>query len=192
MFSKVSAPIRTPFRGLTKPCCSGVPYYCVAITASISLLTFMSTSSGASVVFTWFQNLTTISTLFAWISICIAYIQFHKALKAQGIDRNTLVFKSPFQPYTAYFALIFFSIVIVFNGFYVFSPWNVNEFVTAYVGIPIYFALYIFWKIFKRSKFIRPAEADIHTGKAAMDAADLLWPERKPRNIIERIWFWIA
>lgn len=152
----------------------------------------MSCSSGASKVFTWFQNLTTISTLFSWVSICIAYIQFHKALKAQGIDRSTLVFRSPFQPYTAWFALIFFSIIILFNGFYVFSPWSVDDFITAYIGVPIYFGLYIFWKIFKRSRWVSPYHADIHTGKAAMDAADSLWPERKPKNIIEKIWYFIA
>lgn len=169
---------------------NGVPYWCVAITASISLLTYMSCSSGANVVFEWFQNLTTISTLFTWCSICIAYIKFHAALKAQGVDRNTLVFKSPFQPYTAYFALFFFAIIILFNGFYAFTPWSKDSFVTSYVGIPIYAVLYIFWKVFKKTHWINSAEADITTGKAALDAVE--WPERHPRNIIERIWFWIA
>lgn len=41
----------------------GVPLYAVMATASVSLLTFMSTSSGSSIVFQWFQNLTTISNL---------------------------------------------------------------------------------------------------------------------------------
>ncbi|KAI9834348.1 MAG: hypothetical protein M1826_004274 [Phylliscum demangeonii] len=173
---------------------TGVPYYCVGITASIALLTFMSVSSGANVVFAWFQNLTTISSLFTWVSICIAYLQFYKALKAQGIDRNTLVFKSRFQPYTAWFALIFFSIIILFNGFAVFFTgyWSVQDFLTAYVGIPIFFALYMFWKVVKRTRWIKPAEADIMTGKAALDAADADWPDQVPRNLLEKIWFWIA
>jgi amino acid transporter len=111
---------------------AGVPYYCVAITASISGLTYLSVRSGGpSLVFGWFQNLTTIASLFTWCSICIAYIQFHKALKAQGVDRNTLVFKSRFQPYTAWFAFWYFAMIIVFNGFDVFvgehhSHWNVT------------------------------------------------------------------
>ena len=126
------------------------------------------------------------------MSVSVAYIQFHKALKAQGIDRNTLVFKSPFQPYTAYFSLFFFAIITLFNGFYVFKPWSVNDFITAYVGIPIYLVLFVFWKILRRTSFVRPAEADIFTGKAALDAADAHWPERIPRNIWEKIWFWIA
>lgn len=41
----------------------GVPLYAVVATSSISLLTFMSTSSGSSVVFQWVQNLKTMSNL---------------------------------------------------------------------------------------------------------------------------------
>ena len=171
----------------------GVPYFCVAITASISLLTYLSVGKGgATTVFAWFQNLTTIASLFTWCSVCVAYIQFHKALKAQGVDRNTLVFKSPWQPYTAWVALCYFAMIIIFNGFWVFNEFNATDFLTAYIGIPIFFALYAFWKVFKRTRFIDPAEADITTGKAILDEADAHWPEQIPRNIIERIWFWIA
>ena len=79
--------------------------------------------------FQWFQNLATIAQLFTWCSVCIAYLRFHAALKAQGISRDTLVFKSPFQPYTAWVALIFFAIIIVFNGFAVFlrASWNTTS-----------------------------------------------------------------
>jgi amino acid transporter len=111
---------------------AGVPYYCVVITASISLLTYLSVKKGGpAVVFEWFQNLTTIAGLFTWCSICIAYIQFHKALEAQGVDRNTLIFKSKFQPYTAWLAFFYFAMIIIFNGFHVFvgsrhQNWNVT------------------------------------------------------------------
>jgi amino acid transporter len=174
---------------------AGVPYYAVAITASIAGLTYLSAGKGgATLAFAWFQNLVTIASLFTWTSICIAYIQFHKALKAQGVDRNTLVFKSKFQPYTAWFALIYFGMIILFNGFSVFihGNWDVTAFLAAYIGIPIYFLLYGFWKIFKRTKWVNPADADIYTGKAALDAEDGSWPEQLPRNFLERIWFWIA
>ena len=152
----------------------------------------MAVSSGATVVFGWFLNLSTIATLFTWVSACIAYLQFHKALKAQGIDRNTLVFRSPWQPYTCWFALLFFSMIIIFNGFDSFSPFSITDFATAYVGIPIYLLLYLGWKIVKRTSFVRPDEADIFTGKAALDAADGKWPEQIPRNFLEKFWFWLA
>lgn len=174
---------------------NGVPYYCVAITASISLITYMSVSTGANTVFLWFQNLTTIAQLFTWCSVCLTYTRFRKALIAQGVDRNTLVFKSVYQPYTAWIAFTFFALIIVFNGFKVFTetPWGSDEltsFFTAYIGVPIFVLLYLFWKIFKRSKLVNPAEADIWSGKAALDAE--VWPEQVPRNFLEKFWFWLC
>ena len=115
----------------------GVPYWAVMVTASISLLTYMSASAGSSTVFGWFQTLTTISSLFTWVSICVAFIKFRQALAAQNVDTNSLVMKSPFQPYCTYLALVFFSVIILFNGWQVFtktdgvSNWDTQDFVTA-------------------------------------------------------------
>ena len=128
------------------------------------------------------------------MSVSIAYLRFYAALQAQRIDRNRLVFKSVFQPYTAWFCLIFFALITIFNGFWVFpSPtkgFDVSDFFTAYVGIPIYFGLYLFWKIFKRTRIVDPAEADLKTGKDALDAVH--WPEREPKNWVQRVWYFIA
>jgi amino acid transporter len=59
-----------------------------------------------------------------------------------------------------------------------------------YVVIPIYLGLFLFWKLCKKTKFVKASEADLWTGKAALDAE--AWPEQIPRNFLERIWFWIA
>jgi len=169
----------------------GIPVYAVAITASISLLTYMVVSSGAKTVFGWFQNLVTIAQLFTWVSICIAYLRFRSALIAQNVDRNTLIFKSIGQPFTAWFALVYFSVIIVFNGFAAFiGGFDVQSFLIAYINVPIFFILYFGWKIWKRPSFVRPAEADIWSGKHAVDSQ--IWPEDIPRNFLEKIWYWIA
>ncbi|KAL6401072.1 AAT family amino acid transporter [Ilyonectria robusta] len=109
----------------------GVPYIAVLTTASMGLLTYLSVNKngGAAQAFQWFQNLVTISSLFTWASVCVAYLRFHTALKAKGIDRDTLVLKSPFQPYITWVALVFFCIVILFNGFRVFlnGHWNISS-----------------------------------------------------------------
>ncbi|KAH7629654.1 amino acid permease/ SLC12A domain-containing protein [Sordaria sp. MPI-SDFR-AT-0083] len=176
----------------------GVPYYAVAMTAIIGALTYLSVDSngGAAKAFGWFQNLTTIAGLFTWCSICIAYLRFYKALKAQGINRDTLVFKSRFQPYTAWFALIYFAIIIVFNGFAVFikGNWDVSDFIASYIGIPIFFLLYGGWKLIKRPKVVKPHEADLTTGKDALDAEDEYWQReyKPPHTIIEKFWDWLV
>ncbi|EXJ82961.1 AAT family amino acid transporter [Capronia epimyces CBS 606.96] len=170
----------------------GVPIYGIAFTAIWSGLAYMSVSEGAAKVFAWFINLGTIAVLLTWCSISVAYLRFRQALARQGVDRNTLPYKSPFQPYTAWFGLCYFAMVIVFNGWEVFThgAWSTQTFITAYIGIPIFLALFLLWKFYKRTSFVNPAEADIWSGKAALDAE--IWPEKIPRNFLEKIWLWIA
>ena len=60
----------------------------------------------------------------------------------------------------------------------------------SYIVIPIYFVFYLFWKVYKRTPFVKAAEADLWTGKAAIDAE--IWPETIPKNFIEKVWAWIA
>jgi yeast amino acid transporter len=125
-------------RFLLKCTKKGVPIYCVLVTGSVSLLTFMVVSNGGATVFLWFANLVTTAALFTWCSICIAYIGFDKAVRVQGVDKNELAFRGRFQPYLAWGSLGFFALLILFNGFFVFTKgnWDKEKFVVAYIGIP--------------------------------------------------------
>ena len=115
----------------------GVPIWCVLITASIGLLTYMTVSAGAANVFGWFQTLTTITSLITWISILIAYLRFRAARKAQGVADKDMVFTAMGGSITAYAALAFFMLILIFNGWAVFtytdgvSNWAAQDFVTA-------------------------------------------------------------
>jgi yeast amino acid transporter len=91
--------------------------------------------------------------------------------------------------------MIFRYRIIIFNGFAVFTKKNWGEdeltsFFTAYINIVIFFGLYLIWWIWKRDHFVNPAEADIWTGKAALDAEH--WPEKIPRNFLEKFWNWLV
>ena len=73
------------------------------------------------------------------------------------------------------------------------TPWGsqgLTDFFTAYIGIVVFVLLYAFWKIFKRTKMVNPANADIWTGKAALDAE--VWPEYVPKNFLEKFWAWLC
>jgi amino acid transporter len=170
----------------------GIPIYGVGFTALWSSLAYMTVSASAATAFQWFLNIGTVASLFTWCSILVAYLRFRQALVLQGVNRNDLHFRSPFQPYSAWFALCYCAMIIVFNGWQVFTKgnWSVQVFVTAYVGIPIYFGFYVLWKILKRTSLVDPAEADIWSGKAALDAE--IWIHQKPRNLVEKVWQWVA
>ncbi|KAJ5773764.1 Amino acid/polyamine transporter I [Penicillium paradoxum] len=172
----------------------GVPYACVAVTAALSLLVYLNVSSSSAEVFFWISNLSSVSTLIVWTSISATYIRFYQGLKYHGILRSTLPFKSPFQPFLAYFAIIFSSTVAFFNGFDAFFPghFSAKTFVPPYIDIPIFACLFLGYKIVKKTKFVQKEDMDFWSGKEEADQLESVWEEPKPRNFLERLWFWIA
>ena len=78
---------------------NGIPLWCILITASIGLITYMTVSAGANNVFGWFLTLTTITSIITWISILVAFLRFRAALKAQNVGLDSLPFKTRWQPW---------------------------------------------------------------------------------------------
>ncbi|KAH8174713.1 amino acid permease domain-containing protein [Sarocladium implicatum] len=172
----------------------GVPYGCVAATSALSALSFLSVSNDASEVFFWISNISAVSTLIVWASECVIYLRFYQGLKYHGIDRDTLPFKSPLQPFLAYFGLVFCVTIAIFNGFDCFFPGNFSAktFIPPYINIPIFATLFLGYKFVKGTKFVKVQEMDLWSGKAEIDRLEPHWVVPKPRNFLERIWFWIA
>jgi amino acid transporter len=57
----------------------------------------------------------------------------------------------------------------------------------------IYFALYIFWKVFKCTKWQSGADVDLHTGRAEIDRIGAgMAQERDAKSVLQKIWFWVA
>ncbi|KAF9053050.1 general amino acid permease AGP2 [Panaeolus papilionaceus] len=134
---------------------NGVPIYCVGVTLAISLLAFLQVSTNAAVVLQWFVNLVTASQLLNYAIISFTYIRFHKALKAQGISRDSLPHKSFWQPFSAYYALAgTFSMAFV-GGYTVFLPgrWDVPSFIFSYAMICLLPVFFIYWKIKAKTKW---------------------------------------
>ncbi|KIW71391.1 hypothetical protein PV04_03565 [Phialophora macrospora] len=178
-------------RFLLKCTAKGVPIYCVLITGSVSLLTFMVVSDGGATVFSWFANLVTTAALFTWCSICVAYIGFDKAVRAQGVNQDELAFRGRFQPYLAWSSLGFFVLLIIFNGFAVFTHgnWDVQKFVVAYIGIPIYIILFFGWKLLKKTKIRAPGEVDLSGGRPETEMRHVA---SAPKSRLEKLWQWAA
>lgn len=109
------------------------------------------------------MNITTFSSLLTWMTIALSYIRFRAAIIAQGIGVENLPFRNPLQPYAAYFGLVYFGVVALGNGFKVFTEgnWSTSDFVASYVGLPIYLGFFTFWKILKRTNFVRARYADL-------------------------------
>ncbi|KAI0163806.1 amino acid permease/ SLC12A domain-containing protein [Pestalotiopsis sp. NC0098] len=152
---------------------NGVPWVAVIVAWLFGPLAYLSLGSGGpSQAFTWLLNLSTVAGLIAWATLCACYIRFHRALKVQGISRKTFPWRSPFQPYTAWFGFVGSTIITLVAGFPVFlaGNWSTSDFMASYVGIPIFIIPIILWKIFKKSKFVRAKDMDLWSGRLAASA----------------------
>ncbi|KAK2589680.1 hypothetical protein QQS21_012642 [Conoideocrella luteorostrata] len=149
---------------------SGIPIYCFMITMIFPFLSFLQLGSGSSTVLVWLINLSTGGTLIYYITALVTYIRFYQACYVQGFSRDKLPYKGWFQPYSAWFALIFEVIVIVFYGYRSLVPLNVSGLITSYF-MPLFIScLFIGWKIIKKTKFIRTRDVDLIWEAPLIDA----------------------
>ncbi|CDO51535.1 hypothetical protein DV495_002906 [Geotrichum candidum] len=142
----------------------GVPIYAVLLTLCASLLAFLQLGETAQTVLDWIVNLVTASQLINFCVLCTTYLCFQRALKAQGISRDTLPFKSWGQPYTAIFGLVCPFIMMFLAGYPVFLNWNTPTFLFSYLMIPFNVVVFLGWKFFKKTKIRRPEEVDLTSG----------------------------
>ncbi|KAI0305792.1 general amino acid permease 1 [Multifurca ochricompacta] len=163
----------------------GLPIVAVLTCCSFSLLSFMNVSSNAAKVFNWFVNLSTSAGFFSWWAINLTYIRFWRGHKVQGRDLKELAYNNPLQPGLAIWGVFWTSVFILVDGYQVFFKWNTQDFLTGYINIPIFFALWIGWTIYMRQPFWRAHEMDFVTGIPTIEETDA--PEVPPRNLSEKI-----
>lgn len=114
----------------TRCTASGVPIYCVGLVLLIALLAFLQVSNDAAVVLQWFVSLVTASQLINFSVMCLTYLRFYAALKAQGISRDSLPYRAMLQPYAAWYGLCGCFVMTFVGGYTVFLPgkWDVPTF----------------------------------------------------------------
>jgi amino acid transporter len=153
----------------------GVPVPALAISALLCCTAFMNVADDSKTVFGYFVNLTTIFGLLSWISLLVSHIWFVRARRAQGITKDQMAYTAPFGLIGSYIALFFCILIALTKNFSVFTrsdtygSFDYKNFVTGYLGIPIYLICIFGYKYTMKSKMVRPHEADFYTGKDVID-----------------------
>lgn len=169
----------------------GVPVYALGLSTLIACIAFLNVADDSRKVFGYFVNLVTIFGLLTWISILVAHIYFVKARRAQGITNSQLAYTAPFGLYGTYFALVFCIIIAIFKNFDVFvhvkgrengEKFDYVNFITGYLGIPLYLGMIIGYKLVTRTKGWTPLNADLHTGKDIIDREEEEFLANKAAN----------
>jgi yeast amino acid transporter len=144
----------------------GVPIPAVALSSLFCVLGFMNATTSAATVFGYFVSLVTVFGALNWIAVLVSYIAMIRAMKVQGIAREVMPYRNPLLPWGAYFALAITILVIVFSGYNAFIPhFQIDKFMTSYIGIVVYLGNIAWWKIFKKTKRVKPEEMDLVTGR---------------------------
>ncbi|KAL0252999.1 hypothetical protein SLS55_010670 [Diplodia seriata] len=147
---------------------NGVPWVAVVVSWLFGPLAYLSLGSGgASQAFTWLLNLSTVAGLIAWATLCFCYIRFHRAMAVQGVPRESLPWRAPWQPYAAWYGFVGSVIITLVAGFPVFlkGNWSAADFVASYVGIPIFIVPIVVWKVWHKTKFVRAKDIDLWSGR---------------------------
>ncbi|KAI5949871.1 AGP2 [Candida jiufengensis] len=195
--------------GFFRICTSrGIPIYCVFVSICFSLLSLLQLSSSSAKVLNYMVNLCTGAQILNYGFMCFIYIGFYRAVKAQGIDRSKFTYRSWFQPYSIYFVTVMYWCIIGILGYPVFMPgkWTVDDFLFSYVMIFVSLAVFICWKIIKRTKFVKPIDADLTSGLDEIEAHEFEYYQslkdkngqegseedgEEPRSVIKRVFDWI-
>ncbi|KAL9112340.1 MAG: hypothetical protein Q9227_003458 [Pyrenula ochraceoflavens] len=168
----------------------GVPIYALAASAAVSLLAFLNVADDSAKVFGYFVNLVTIFGLLTWISILTTHIYFVRAREAQRVPRESLAYTAPLGKYGSYGALFFACLIALTKNFNVFtrSPktygdFDTTNFVTGYLGIPLYLIMIFGYKLVMRPKRVTPLTADLYTGKDIIDREEAEFVARKQESM---------
>ncbi|KAF1815987.1 AAT family amino acid transporter, variant [Eremomyces bilateralis CBS 781.70] len=181
------------FKTCTK---KGVPYMALIASSCFCALSYLNVGDNSAVVFNWFVNLTNTSAFISWMCCCIVLLRFRKACAVQGVPDSALPFHSKLQPVGSWIALGSFGFLTLINGFHVFWPqnWSASSFLTAYIGIPIFLAIYFghrFIWAWNDTWAYNPAETDLTTGMDQVLAEEKPpKPARGPKYIswVQKLW----
>ncbi|KAJ7663792.1 general amino acid permease 1 [Mycena polygramma] len=163
----------------------GLPIASVLTTSVFALMSFMTVTAGVETVFNWFVNVVTTGGFIGWFSINLTYVFFHRGMTAQGYDLKKNVYNNPFQPYLAYWGIGWTLLFVFMNGYAVFFKFETSLFLTAYINIPIFAALYFGYKIICRTRVWKPLEMDFVTGIPTVEETEL--PPDPPVTFLEKV-----
>ncbi|WAH44500.1 amino acid permease [Alicyclobacillus fastidiosus] len=150
------------FAALTK---RGVPFNSLLLTRVIGFVAFLASLFGNGVVYTWMLNAASLTGFLAWLGIAVSHWRFRRAYVAQGRRLEDLVYRAKWYPFGPVFACILCAVVIVGQDYSAFTGGHIKwaGVVATYVGIPLFFVLWLGYKAVYKTRLIPLQECDFDT-----------------------------
>lgn len=170
---------------------AGRPLVAIIITNVFGLISFIAATDKQVEVFTWLLAISALSSLFTWISICVAHIRFRQALKYQGRHPDELAFTSQTGIIGSWYGIIVNSLVVI-SQFWISlyplgEPPSAKGFFAGYLGFVILVVFYIGHKIWRNNwiLYIKVQDIDIDSGRRETDIEALKHELAEERTILK-------
>ena len=143
----------------------GIPVYALIATLAVGSLAFLTSFFGDGVVYIWLLNASGLSGFIAWLGIAISHYRFRRAYVAQGYDLNDLPYRAKFFPFGPLFAFVVCLIVVLGQNYSAFIGGTIDWYgvIVSYIGLPLFLALWIGYKIKNKTKVIKLTDCDLHS-----------------------------
>jgi len=154
---------------------AGRPLVAIIITNVFGLISFIAASGKQEEVFTWLLSISALSSIFTWLSICLAHIRFRRALAAQGRNTDELAFTSQTGVIGSWYGVCLNTLVIIAQFWLALFPLQESPsalgFFEGYLGFVILIIFYVGHKIWRKNwiLFIRAKDIDIDSGRREAD-----------------------
>ncbi|MGL4741811.1 MAG: amino acid permease [Sarcina sp.] len=141
----------------------GVPLNAIILTTIVASACFLTGSFGEGNVYTWLVAASGLSGFIAWLGIAACHYRFRRAYVAQGNSIKSLPYKAKLYPLGPIIAFVLCFVSVIGQGFSSFGPSGINwgDIISAYLGIPAFIAIFLYYKIRYKTKLVPLQEVDL-------------------------------
>jgi len=145
----------------------GVPMPALLATASVGLFGFLTAIVGQGAAYAWLLNVSGLCGFIVWAGIAISHYRFRRGFLAQGHSVSELPYKAalfPIGPLVAFAVLI---LVIAGQNYEAVLAGRGMEVLSAYIGIPLFLALWLGHRMVTKSKVVALEDMDLSSPEDA-------------------------
>lgn len=145
---------------------NGTPVYAIVFSNFLGLAALLNYTAGPGKIFTYLVDIGGAATFVAWAFIGVTHIRMRKAWKVQGYSVDELPYRALWFPYGAWFVVCINIFLVIISGYTTFiGTFDAVDFVFNYIVLVIFVALYVFWKLYKKTKWVKLEEMDLVSGR---------------------------
>lgn len=139
---------------------NGVPRYALIATTLVAALCLLTSVFSPTSVYIWLLNTSGMTGFIAWLGIAISHYRFRRGYVKQGYNLDNLPYRAKLFPFGPVFAFVLCLMITLGQNYQAFLHDTIDwhGVVATYIGLPLFFLIWLGYRLVKKSRFIRYAE----------------------------------